>query len=278
MRTRILLIAAPLAMVASAALVVPSGLTLNPSAPAATLAAVHDRTALHLLELALDLLGWLALTTAGLTLAASAAVRLADSPPTGGLTRAASAAVRPAEPSPTGVSPPDTPVCRGGASGTPTESGLPAAVYAGQWVAESPSRGRAAGDAAVRAVVAGGLLAAAGVAGVLHDAGNLAVTQLAGRAGEPGVIGAATAVMLVAKWGVNLAGLLWTAATLVAAGGRWTGLVVGAFGLAAVVLPWTAGAAGASPALEQVGYLLHVPVMAWWALRPAAGAGGRMAG
>ncbi|MDR7275310.1 hypothetical protein [Catenuloplanes atrovinosus] len=188
MRTRILLIAAPLAMVASAVLVVPSGLTLNPSDPASALAAVHERTALHLVELALDVLGWLALTAAGLSIA-------------------------------------------GGRRGDP---------------------------------LAGGLLAAAGLAGMLHDAGNLAVTQLAAAPADPAAITTAAAVMLTAKWGVNLAGLLWTAATLAAARGRWPGLLAAASGLAAVVLPWTFGTGTPSPAAEQVGYLLHVPVMVWW--------------
>ncbi len=50
---------------------------------------------------------------------------------------------------------------------------------------------------------------------------------------------------------------------------------------------WTTGTAGPSPVLEQIGYLLHVPVMPWWGLaglrlratvRKGAGAHGRMIG
>jgi hypothetical protein len=167
---------------------VPSGLTLNPADPAATLAAVHDKPGLHLLELALDVLGWLALTTAGLLLTAQ------------------------------------------------------------------PGAGR----------VAAGLLAAAGLAGLLHDAGNLAVTQLAA---DPANAPVAAAVLLTAKWTVNLAGLLWVAATATMSRTVMsrTGAVVVVSGLAAVILPWTTGTAGLSPALEQVGYLLHLPVLLWWA-------------
>ena len=64
--------------------------------------------------------------------------------------------------------------------------------------------------------MAGGLLAAAGLAGLLHDAGNLALTQLAA---TTTAASAALAVMLTAKWMVNLAGLLWVAATVAAATG-----------------------------------------------------------
>ncbi|WP_061293540.1 hypothetical protein [Herbidospora cretacea] len=177
----VLLLSSLTAMVAGAAVAVPSGLTLNPADLGATLQAVHDRTGLHLLSLALDVLGWLALTAAGLA----------------------------------------------------------------------------------RAGLAGGLLAAAGLAGMLHDAGNLAVTQLTA---DPG---AALPVLLTAKWAVNLAGLLWVAATaaaLLPLSGRWrsAGTAAALSGLAAVVLPWTAGLAGPSAALEQAGYALHLPVMVWW--------------
>ncbi|GAA1889921.1 hypothetical protein [Asanoa iriomotensis] len=125
---------------------VPAGLTLNPADPAASLTAVHEHVGLHLTELAFDVLGWLALTAAGLVLA-----------------------------------------------------GNPGAVIRPHL-----------------AVLAGGLLAAAGLAGLLHNAGNLAVTQLAA---EPvgTVAEVAGAVMLTAKWAVNLAGLLWVAATAVTA-------------------------------------------------------------
>lgn len=192
-----LLAAAIALMIASAAIAVPAGLTLNPADTAQTLEAVSARTGLHLLELALDVLGWLALTTAGLALGADAV------------------------------------------------------------------RHRSAD------LVPAGLLAFAGAAGLLHDAGNLAVTQLAA---DPGETAAATGVLLTAKWTVNLAGLLWTAATLTAALGasrskalRFTGAVAGVCGLAAVVLPWTTGTSGPGPVLEQLGYALHLPVMAWWA-------------
>ncbi|GIJ66969.1 hypothetical protein [Virgisporangium ochraceum] len=189
-----LLLAALLAMVASAAVVVPSGLTLNPTDPAATLAAVHAKPGLHVFELALDVLGWLALTAAALSL------------PAGRL----------------------------------------------------PS----------------GLLAAAGLAGLLHDAFNLSVTRLAADFHDPTTVTVAGAVLVVGKWMVNLAGLLWVAATAVAAStsagrsgiasaGR-SGIVAAVCGFAAVVLPWTTGTAGPSPVLEQVGYLLHLPVMVWW--------------
>ncbi len=60
------------------------------------------------------------------------------------------------------------------------------------------------------------MLAAAGLAGLLPDAGNLAVTQLSAEPVDT-VAEVAGAVMLTAKWAVNLAGLLWTAATAVTA-------------------------------------------------------------
>ncbi|MER5267025.1 hypothetical protein ABTZ99_33515 [Actinosynnema sp. NPDC002837] len=189
--TGVLLLTALTAMVAGAAVVVPSGLTLNPAEPAAALAAIRDRTALHLLELGLDVIGWTALVAAALTMAAR---RVAP---------------------------------------------LPA-----------------------------GLLACAGLAGLLHDAGNLAVTQLAA---EPAAVEVARAVLLVAKWTVNLAGLLWAAATAAAAlclpvtaGLRRAGLVAALSGLGSVLLPWTTGLAGPSAALEQVGYALHLPVVVWY--------------
>ncbi|WP_030452535.1 hypothetical protein [Herbidospora cretacea] len=181
----VLLLSSFTAMVAGVAVAVPSGLTLNPSDLDATLRAVHDQTGPHLVSLGLDVLGWLALTAAGLALA-----------------------------------------------------GLP-----------------------------GGLLAAAGLAGLLHDAGNLAVTQLTDAPG------AALPVLLTAKWAVNLAGLVWTAATAAAAAllplPRWlrrAGGLAALSGLAAVALPWTSGLAGPSAALEQAGYALHLPVMVWYVL------------
>ncbi|MFI7449339.1 hypothetical protein ACIBQX_17720 [Nonomuraea sp. NPDC049714] len=196
----VLLLTSLVAMMTGAVIVVPSGLTLNPSDPAATLAAVGEQAGLHLTELAFDVLGWLALTTAGLAMTA-----------------------RPAGP-----------------------------------VAGGP--------------VAGGLLAAAGLAGLLHDAGNLALTQLAAvPAAVPAAASAALAVMLTAKWLVNLAGLLWVAATVAAASGvpmparlRVAGLVAALSGLAAVALPWTTGTAGPTVALEQLGYVLHLPIMLWY--------------
>jgi SAM-dependent methyltransferase len=193
--TGALLLTALLAMVASAAVVVPSGLTLNPADAAAALAAVHDKPGLHVLELALDVLGWLALTTAGLLSAA-------DSPGT------------------------------------------------------VPGR------------VAAGLLAAAGLAGLLHDAGNLSVTRLAADPHDPTAVAGAGALLLTATWMVNQAGLFWVAATVAmlraGAGPRRAGAAAAICGLAAVVLPWTTGPAGPSPALEQAGYALHLPVMLWW--------------
>ncbi|WP_062437198.1 hypothetical protein [Herbidospora daliensis] len=113
--------------------------------------------------------------------------------------------------------------------------------------------------------VPGGLLAAAGLAGLLHDAGNLAVTQLTDHPE------AALPVLLTAKWMVNLAGLSWVAATVAGAAllplprwSRFAGALAALSGLAAVVLPWTTGLAGPSAALEQVGYALHLPVMIWY--------------
>ncbi|MFB4280660.1 MULTISPECIES: hypothetical protein [unclassified Nonomuraea] len=193
----VLLLCSLVAMISGAALVVPSGLTLNPADPAAALAAVREQAGLHLAELAFDVLGWLGLTAAGLVMGA-------------------------------------------GAGGAPR----PYLV-----------------------VLAGGLLAAAGVAGLLHDAGNLALTQLSP---VPAVAGA---VLLTAKWMVNLAGLLWAAATVAAAAGvpmpaglRRAGFCAALFGLAAVVLPWTAGAEGVPVALEQLGYALQLPVILWYGL------------
>lgn len=177
--TGVLLLTALATMVAGAIIVVPSGITLNPAEPAAALAAVRAQPVLHLVELALDVTGWLALTAAGLTMAA-------------------------------------------------------------------------------RALLPGGLLACAGLAGLLHDAGNLAVTHVT----DPAVAGA---VLLTAKWTVNLAGLLWVAATVallpLSARLRRTGVLAAVSGLAAVVLPWTTGP---SVALEQLGYVLHLPVMVWY--------------
>ena len=174
--TGVLLLTAPATMVAGAIAAVPSGMTLNPADPAATLAVVQARPELHLALLGLDVLGWLALTAAGLTMAA-------------------------------------------------------------------------------RALLPGGLLAGAGLAGLLHDAGNLAVTHLT----DPAVAGA---VLLTAKWTVNLAGLLWVAAT-VALSARWrsVGVLAALSGLAGVVLPWLTGP---SMAQEQLGYVLHLPVLAWY--------------
>ncbi len=200
--TGALLLAALAFMVAGAAIVVPSGLTLNPADPAATLEAVHDQVGLHLTELALDVLGWLALTAAGLLVAGSAAA-------------------------------------------------------AGSRLAVLPA----------------GLLAASGLAGLLHDAGNLAVTQLAADPSDPTAVATAQALLLTAKWGVNLAGLLWVAATVAAAAWwhlpkalRLTGWLAALCGLGAVVVPWTTGTDGPSPALEQRGYALHLAIMLWFAV------------
>ncbi|MEV0396104.1 hypothetical protein [Polymorphospora rubra] len=198
--TGVLLLTSLTTMVAAAAIVVPSGLTLYPADPAGTLTAVNARVGLHLFELGLDVVGWLALTAAGLLMAARA-----------------------------------------------SQAGSPLAV------------------------LAAGLLTAAGLAGLLHDAGNLALTQLATDPTDPTTVTVAGAVMLTAKWGVNLAGLLWVAATAAAAfctttpaGLRRAGAVAALFGLAAVVLPWTTGTGGPSPMLEQLGYLLHLPIMIWY--------------
>lgn len=195
-----LLLTSMVAILTAAAVAVPSGLALNPGDPAATLTAVHDHVGLHLTELAFDVLGWLALTAAGLVLASNPG-----------------AVIRPH-----------------------------------------------------LAVLAGGLLAAAGLAGLLHDAGNLAVTQLAAEPGGPGAQ-VAGAVLLTAKWAVNLAGLLWVAATAVTAAGarlpdplRRAGGFAALAGLAAAVIPWTTGTDGTSPTLEQLGYALQLPVMIWY--------------
>ncbi|GII93556.1 hypothetical protein [Sinosporangium siamense] len=199
--TGVLLLTSLVAMIVAVAIVVPSGLTLNSADPAAALAAVAERSGLHLTELALDVLGWLALTAAGLLMSA----RSAEAP--------------------------------------------------------KPHLER----------LAGGLLAAAGLAGLLHDAGNLALTQLAADPAAPAATTVALAVMLTAKWGVNLAGLLWVAATAAAAVAipmssrlRIAGAVAAISGLAAVALPWTTGTAGPTAALEQLGYALHLPIMIWY--------------
>ncbi|MEU4515614.1 hypothetical protein AB0G05_39490 [Nonomuraea wenchangensis] len=197
----VLLLTSLVAMIAGAAIVVPSGLTLNSADPGAALAAVGEQPGLHLTELAFDVLGWLALTAAGLAMTAGSA--------------------------------------------------------------------QAPGPRLV--TLAGGLLAAAGLAGLLHDAGNLALTQLAARPAAPAVVTVAWAVLLTAKWAVNLAGLLWVAATAAAAAGvpmpaglRVAGAVAALSGAAAVVLPWTTGTDGPTAALEQLGYALHLPVMIWY--------------
>ncbi|GAA3584188.1 hypothetical protein GCM10022419_077510 [Nonomuraea rosea] len=209
----VLLLTSVSALIAGAAVVVPSGLTLNPADPAAALAAVAGQTGLHLTELALDVLGWLALTAAGLVLAAGA-----------------------------------------------SEAPRPYLVVPAAGAAEAPRP--------YLVVLGGGLLAAAGLAGLLHDAGNLALTQLSA---TPAALASATAVLLTAKWAVNLAGLLWVAATaataaglLLPAGLRRAGMAAALCGLAAVALPWTTGTGGPPAALEQLGYALHLPIMIWY--------------
>ncbi|MEO3814887.1 hypothetical protein ABGB17_38320 [Sphaerisporangium sp. B11E5] len=199
--TGVLLLTSQVAMIAGAAVVVPSGLTLSPSDPAAVLAAVGEHAGLHLTELALDVVGWLALTAAGLVMAA-------------------------------------------GTARTPR----PYLV-----------------------TLAGGLLAGAGLSGLLHDAGNLALTQLAARPAAPAAATVASAVLLTAKWMVDLAGLLWVAATAAGAMGipmppglRVAGVIAVLSGLAAVALPWTTGLDGPTAALERLGYALHLPVMIWY--------------
>ncbi|WP_433532931.1 hypothetical protein ACQPYA_13535 [Micromonospora sp. CA-263727] len=198
--TGALLLSSLFAMLAGVALVLPSGLTLNPADPAAVLTVVNARVASHLIGLGLDVVGWLALLAAGLVMT----------------TR------------PTGHRP--------------------------QLVS-----------------LAGGLLACAGLAGLLHDAGNLALTQLAADPTDPAAAMVAWAVLLTAKWTVNLAGLLWAAATVTTALGaplppalRRAGVIAAASGLAAVLLPWTTGIDGPSAGLEQLGYGLHLPVMIWY--------------
>ncbi|AVT38580.1 hypothetical protein [Plantactinospora sp. BB1] len=188
------------AMLAGVAVVVPSGLTLNPADPAAVLAVVNARVGSHLIGLGLDVVGWLALLAAGLVMTAR---------PTGG---------------------------------------RPHLV-----------------------TLAGGLLPCAGLAGLLHDAGNLALTRLAADPTDPTTAVVAGAVLVTAKWAVNLAGLLWVAATVTTALGvplptafRHTGLIAVASGLAGVLLPWTTGIEDPSATLEQLGYGLHLPVMVWY--------------
>ncbi|SDH17181.1 hypothetical protein SAMN05421505_11255 [Sinosporangium album] len=197
----VLLLISIVAMIAGAAIVVPSGLTLNPADPDAALAAVGEQVGLHLTELAFDVLGWLALTAAGLVMATN-----------------------------------------------PHVAPRPHLI-----------------------VLAGGLLAAAGLAGLLHDAGNLALTRLSTDPATPAAATVATAVMLTAKWMVNLAGLLWVAAVAATAVGvpmpgalRVAGAIAGLFGLAAVVLPWTTAADNPSEASEQLGYALYLPIMLWY--------------
>ncbi|MFI6535487.1 hypothetical protein ACIBHY_23775 [Nonomuraea sp. NPDC050547] len=195
-----LLLTSLVAMVAGAAAVVPSGLSLSPADPTAALKAVGQQVGLHLTELALDVLGWLALTAAGLVVAAG-----------------------------------------------------PAQAYL--------------------ETLAGGLLAGAGLAGLLHDGGNLAMTQLAARPADPAVATVALAVLLTAKWLVNLAGLLWVAATVAGVVGlalpawlRAVGVGAALAGLVAVALPWTTGTGGASVALERLGYALLLPIMIWYGI------------
>ncbi|GIH25315.1 hypothetical protein Aph01nite_36250 [Acrocarpospora phusangensis] len=199
--TGVLLLTSLLAMIAGLAIVVPSGLTLNPTDPGTTLVAVGEQVGLHLTELAFDVLGWLSLTAAGLVMAAS-----------------------------------------------PQVAPRPHLV-----------------------VLAGGLLAATGLAGLLHDAGNLALTGLSTDPVTPATAAAATAVLLTAKWMVNLAGLLWVAAATTTALGvpmpgglRWAGAIAALCALAAVALPWTAGGDTPSEASEQLGYALYLPIMIWY--------------
>lgn len=189
----VLLLSSLIAMLAGAAVVVPSGLSLNPSDPGAALAAVREHVGLHLAELALDVVGWLALAAAGLVIAASRSYLV---------------------------------------------------------------------------VLAGGLLAAAGLTGLLHDAGNLALTQLTA---VPVSDTAVAATLLTAKWMVNLAGLLWVAATAAAVAGvpmsaglRRAGVAAALFGLVAVALPWTTGVEGPSVMMEQLGYALQLPIILWY--------------
>ena len=65
--TGVLLLGSLIAMLVGVGIVVPSGLTLNPADPAAVLAAVQARVELHLIELAFDVLGWLALLAVSYT-------------------------------------------------------------------------------------------------------------------------------------------------------------------------------------------------------------------
>ncbi|MFC4058327.1 hypothetical protein ACFOWE_08480 [Planomonospora corallina] len=223
--TGALLLSSPLLLIAAAVIVIPAGLTLNPADPAGALAAVGGRAGLHLTELALDVLGWLALTAAGLLLTTLSAPGRGPGAATGG-----------------------------GAGAAP----LPGSEH-GPHPAARPG------------VLPGGLLAAAGLAGLLHDAGNLALTQLAADPAAPASVTTAWAVLLTAKWAVNLAGLLWVSATaataaLVPMPGRLrlAGAAAALSGLVSVVLPWTTGTAAPSPVLEQAGYALHLPVMLWY--------------
>jgi hypothetical protein len=198
--TGVLLLTSLTAMIAGAVTAVPSGLTLNPADPATTLAIVNAQPELHVILLGLDIVGWVALSSAALTM-----------------------------------------VARTVATGTHL------------------------------AVLPAGLLAGAGLAGMLHDAGNLAVTQLAADPADPTAAAVASAVLLTAKWTVNLAGLLWVAAIAAAAlcipmkaGFRRAAVVAALSGLTAVVLPWTTGTNGPSAMLEQLGYALHLPIMIWY--------------
>lgn len=119
-------------------------------------------------------------------------------------------------------------------------------------------------------ILSWGLSACAGPAGMLHDAGHLAVTQLAAAPDDPVLVTAAGTAHLTERWTVDLAGLLPVSAiaAVVVPGRpmrrarRWTGAIAAPFGLVAVVPPWTTGVAGPSPAPEQIGHVLHPPVMA----------------